>query len=88
MPQTSARTTQIASTAYALKNASLGTTKLHSAVLMNLNAAPISTSPPTTFTAFIQSPLRGRPVISDGTSASTTNGSDSTAEKVIRPTIG
>ena len=37
---------------------------------MNLRAAPISTKPPTTLTAFIQSPLRGIFEINPGESAS------------------
>src|SRR5437764_264664 len=42
---------------------------------MNLNAAPISTRPPTTLTVFIQSPLRGILARSPGESASRKNGS-------------
>jgi hypothetical protein len=53
-----------------------------------LNAAPISTKPPTTFTAFIQSPLRGIRARSPGASASRKNGSARTVAKVARPMTG
>ena len=54
----------------------------------NLNAAPISTRPPTTLTLFIQSPLRGILASKPGLSASSKNGNASTEAKVARPMIG
>ncbi len=88
MPQTTESTTQAVSTTWALNQAFSGVTEASSAVLMNFRAAPISTRPPTTLTAFIQSPLRGIFEIRLGESASRKNGSAITVANVASPMIG
>ena len=68
------RTIQLVRTTWASNQAFSGVTQASSAVLTNLKAAPISTRPPTTLTAFIQSPLRGILEIRPGDRASRKNG--------------